>query len=127
MIQRAKHFYEFGRFRIDERERVLLREGQPVPARPQGVRHSGAGQRSGARSPEGRAHDGVVAGHLLEESSLTYKHFTVAKGGDGHGERYIETIPPARIRFGGSCRKRDWAGVVEVGSGDAGDPAMLCS
>ena len=34
MIERAKHFYEFGQFRIDEGERVLLREGQPVPLAP---------------------------------------------------------------------------------------------
>ena len=34
MIQRAKHFYEFGQFRVDEEEHVLLRNGEPVPLAP---------------------------------------------------------------------------------------------
>ena len=34
MIPRIKHFYEFGQFRIDEGERLLLRRGEPVPLAP---------------------------------------------------------------------------------------------
>ena len=34
MIERAKHFYEFGHFRVDEGERLLLRNGEPVPLAP---------------------------------------------------------------------------------------------
>jgi len=30
----TKHFYVFGPFRIDPRERVLLRDGNPVPLGP---------------------------------------------------------------------------------------------
>ena len=31
MRDRGKHFYEFGAFVVDSSERVLLREGKPVP------------------------------------------------------------------------------------------------
>jgi DNA-binding winged helix-turn-helix (wHTH) protein len=30
----TKHFYEFGAFRLDPAERLLLRDNQPVPLAP---------------------------------------------------------------------------------------------
>ena len=34
MAQQDNHSYEFGRFRLKPAERVLLREGEPVPLTP---------------------------------------------------------------------------------------------
>ena len=34
MSKRAKQFYEFGPFRLDPTERLLLRGGEPVPLTP---------------------------------------------------------------------------------------------
>lgn len=34
MAEQKSHFYEFGRFRLDERERVLLRDRDLVPLTP---------------------------------------------------------------------------------------------
>ena len=34
MAEQKNHFYEFGRFRIDARERVLLRDRDLVPLTP---------------------------------------------------------------------------------------------
>ena len=34
MSKPAKHFYEFGRFRIDTADRALLRDGEPVSLTP---------------------------------------------------------------------------------------------
>ena len=34
MGQQENHSYEFGRFRLNTAERVLLREGEPVPLTP---------------------------------------------------------------------------------------------
>ncbi|MGH9961429.1 MAG: winged helix-turn-helix domain-containing protein [Pyrinomonadaceae bacterium] len=45
-----KHFYEFGRFRLDTANRLLLRDGEPVPLKRKAfetllflVEHPGAG------------------------------------------------------------------------------------
>jgi len=35
MNLQTKHFYVFGRFRFDPEERVLLRDGSPVPLGPE--------------------------------------------------------------------------------------------
>jgi len=37
MHQNAEHFYAFGLFRLDSRERVLRRDGQPVALTPKAV------------------------------------------------------------------------------------------
>src|SRR6267143_3509194 len=107
MIERAKHFYEFGQFRIDEGERVLLREGQPVPLAP-------------------KVFDTLLAlvkdrGHVLEKdrlmkelwpdtfveaSNLTYNISQLRKA-LGDAERYIETIPRRGYRFTAPVRERD--------------------
>jgi len=34
MLQRNKAVYQFGQFRLDSGERVLLRDGSPVPLTP---------------------------------------------------------------------------------------------
>ena len=34
MSQAAKHLYEFGPFRMDPSEGLLLRDGQPIPLAP---------------------------------------------------------------------------------------------
>jgi DNA-binding winged helix-turn-helix (wHTH) protein len=34
MGKETKHFYEFGPFRVDPSQRVLLRDGRPVPLQP---------------------------------------------------------------------------------------------
>ncbi len=48
MFEREKHFYEFGPFRLDAGERILLRDGKTVPLPPKAfetllalVEHSG--------------------------------------------------------------------------------------
>src|SRR6266481_3371094 len=107
MIERAKHFYEFGQFRIDEGERVLLREGQPVPLAP-------------------KVFDTLLAlvkdrGHILEkerlmkelwpdtfveESNLTYNISQLRKTLGEEG-RFIETIPRRGYRFSGPVREGD--------------------
>lgn len=101
MIGRARHFYEFGQFRLDDEERLLLRDGQPVSLAP-------------------KVFDTLLAlvkdrGHLLEkealmkelwpetfveESNLTYNISQLRKAlGDSAGQRYIETVPRRGYRF----------------------------
>src|SRR6266478_2809536 len=107
MVQRSKHFYEFGQFRIDEGERLLLRQGEPVPLAP-------------------KVFDALLAlvknrGHVLgkemlmqelwpdtfvEESNLKYNISQLRKAlGDGAEERYIETLPRRGYRFTAPVRE----------------------
>ena len=102
MTQLSKHLYEFGPFRLDAQERLLLRGGEVVPLTP-------------------KALDLLLAlinehGHLLEkdelmklvwpdafveEANLSYNISLIRKAlGDGeNGERYIETVPRRGYRF----------------------------
>ena len=34
MVPQAKQLYEFGQFRLDPQERLLLRDGEPIPLTP---------------------------------------------------------------------------------------------
>src|SRR5262245_32807201 len=114
MSNQARHFYEFGPFRLDARERLLLRDGQVVSITP-------------------KAFDMLVvlvenSGHLLEkeelmrrlwsdsfveEANLSYNVFALRKAlGESNGDdRYIETIPRRGYRFVGQVRE-----VVEAGA-----------
>src|SRR5262249_5115847 len=115
MSNQARHFYEFGPFRLDVRERLLLRDGQVVSITP-------------------KAFDLLVvlvenSGHLLEkqelmrrlwsdsfveEANLSYNVFALRKAlGESNGDdRYIDTIPRRGYRFVGQVRE-----VVEDGAG----------
>src|SRR5438034_1361432 len=117
MIQRVKHFYEFGQFRVEEGERLLLRNGEPVPLAP-------------------RVFDTLLAlvkdrGHVIEkerlmkelwpdtfveDSNLTYNISQLRKalGDGGAEERYIETVPRRGYRFTAPVREADEESVTLV-------------
>src|SRR5262245_66687670 len=102
MSHQSKHLYEFGPFRLDVAERLLLRDSESVALTP-------------------KAFDLLLAlvehhGHLLEkeelmklvwpdtfveEANLSYNISLIRKSlGDGeNGQRYIETVPKRGYRF----------------------------
>jgi Tol biopolymer transport system component/DNA-binding winged helix-turn-helix (wHTH) protein len=108
MSLQTKHIYEFGPFRLDAAERLLLREGEAVPLTP-------------------KAFDLLLAlverhGHLLEKDELLKKvwpdtfveesnlasNISQLRKALGHGEngqRYIETVPKRGYRFVSSVKK----------------------
>jgi len=101
MIGRARHFYEFGQFRLDEGERLLLRDGQPVSLAPKFfdtllalVRDRGHLLEKEALMKE------LWPETFVEESNLTYNISQLRKAlGDSAGQRYIETVPRRGYRF----------------------------
>src|SRR5437762_2885061 len=109
MIQRARHFYEFGQFRIDEGERVLLREGQPVPLAPKVFDTLLALVRDrGHVIEKERLMKELWPDTFVEESNLTYNISQLRKAlGAGDGERYIETVPRRGYRFTAPVREAD--------------------
>jgi TolB-like protein/DNA-binding winged helix-turn-helix (wHTH) protein/Tfp pilus assembly protein PilF len=103
----GKHFYEFGRFRLDPAERLLLRHDQTIPLAP-------------------KAFDTLLvlvenSGHLLtkdelmkrlwpetfvEEVNLAQNISAIRRALDGkNGEHYIETVPKGGYRFTAETRK----------------------
>src|SRR5947199_6747943 len=97
MIQRAKHFYEFGRFRIDEGERVLLREGQPVPLAPKVFDTLALVKDCGHVLQKEELMTSCGRGTFVEERNLTNRHFTVTKGSWRRPWRALHrNHPPAR-------------------------------
>ena len=117
MSLQTKHIYEFGPFRLDAAEHLLLRDGEAVPLTP-------------------KAFDLLLAlverhGHLLEKEELLKKvwpdtfveeanlasnisHLRKALGGGENGERYIETVSKRGYRFVASVKKVEEEGVVRT-------------
>src|SRR5215510_7036286 len=110
MSQQPMHIYEFGPFRLDAAELLLLRDGEAVPLTP-------------------KAFDLLLAlverhGHLLEKEELlktiwpdTFVEETnlasnislirKALGDGGNGQKYIETVPKRGYRFVATVREND--------------------
>jgi DNA-binding winged helix-turn-helix (wHTH) protein/TolB-like protein/tetratricopeptide (TPR) repeat protein len=95
-------FYQFGSFRIDRRERLLLHDGEPVPLPPKVydtllalVTHSG---HIVEKEELMRA---VWPNTFVEEANLTVNISALRKAlGEGESEHhYIETVPRRGYRF----------------------------
>src|SRR5262250_1468279 len=115
MSQHPRHSYEFGPFRLDAAEHLLLRDGEAVPLTP-------------------KAFDLLLAlverhGHLLEKEELLKKvwpdtfveeanlasnisQLRKALGDGENGQRYIDTAPKRGYRFVASVRE-----IVREGAG----------
>src|SRR5437899_466507 len=109
MVQRSKHFYEFGQFRVDEGERLLLRKGEPVPLAPKVFDTLMALVRDrGHVIEKERLMKELWPDTFVEESNLTYNISQLRKAlGDGPEDRYIETIPRRGYRFTAPVREGD--------------------
>jgi len=108
MSQPAKRFFEFGPYRVDLTERLLLCEGRQVPLTPkvfslllllvQHPRHIlGKDEVMVALWPEG----------MVEESNLTRNISTLRKAlsAQSGDPQYIETIPWRGYRFAADVRE----------------------
>ncbi len=98
----ACQLYEFGPFRLDPPERLLLREGQPVALPPKAydllvalVTHAGH-----LVTKEDLLRE-VWPGTFVEEANLSYTVSLLRKalGDDTEPYRYIETVPKRGYRF----------------------------
>src|SRR5438876_9837082 len=97
-----KRLYEFGQFRVDSEERVLLRNGEAVPLPPRVfdtllllVRNSGRALDKDALMKELWPDTFVEEANLAQHISLLRK----ALGENPAEPQYIETIPRRGYRF----------------------------
>jgi len=104
MALQTKHFYAFGPFRLDSENRVLVRDGTPVPLAPKAseillvlVEHAGHLVDKDALINR------VWPDAFVEEGNLNKNIFFLRKVlGVWDGEReYIETVPKRGYRFVG--------------------------
>jgi DNA-binding winged helix-turn-helix (wHTH) protein len=108
------HFYDFGPFRIDQRQHLLLRYGKEVALTPKAsdtllvlVRNHGQ------VVEKDELLKSVWPDAFVEEATLAQNIFTLRKTlarSESSGARYIETIPKRGYRFAAS--------VIEVGDED---------
>jgi DNA-binding winged helix-turn-helix (wHTH) protein/TolB-like protein/cytochrome c-type biogenesis protein CcmH/NrfG len=108
MPNAARHFYEFGPFRIDPAKHLLSREGQAVPLSPRAfdallflVQNAGAPLKREAMM------QAVWSYAFVEDANLTVavSHLRKALGQNGESQEYIETIPRVGYRFVAEVRE----------------------
>jgi DNA-binding winged helix-turn-helix (wHTH) protein/TolB-like protein/Tfp pilus assembly protein PilF len=108
MSKQPRHFYEFGPFRLDETERLLLRDGQTVAITPKAFDMLVVlVQNSGHLLDKEELMTALWSDNFVEEANLSYNVFTLRKAlGEGNGgQTYVETIPKRGYRFVGQVRE----------------------
>lgn len=107
MSSLINQIYEFGPFRLDTKERCLLREGQSVTLAPKVYETLLAlVVRSGHTVLKDELMKQVWPDTFVEESNLTQNIFTLRKalGQAEDGRQYIETVPRRGYRFSAPVR-----------------------
>src|SRR5436190_18793297 len=101
MSQQLKRFYEFGPFRVDAANRLLLRDGEVVPLPPKAFDILLAlVEDSGQVLQKEKLMQRVWPDSFVEEANLSNQIFTLRKAlGENNGDKYIKTIPRRGYRF----------------------------
>lgn len=108
MLFRAKHFYDFGSFRLDLTEKLLLRDGKPVPLTPKVFETLQVLVENAGRLVEkDELMRRIWEDRFVEESNLTFnvKMLRKALGDDAHNPHFIETVPKRGYRFVAEIRE----------------------
>lgn len=102
MDKRLKDFYQFGRFRLDGSECLLLRDGEVVSLTPKAFDLLKIMvERPGELLTKDELLQAVWPGTFVEENNLADNISKLRKAlGDGdNGQRFIETVPKRGYRF----------------------------
>jgi TolB-like protein/DNA-binding winged helix-turn-helix (wHTH) protein len=102
MSTRPQHLYEFGPYRLDTAEQLLLRDGEAVPLTPKVFETLIAlVERNGHLVEKDELIKLVWSDAFVEESNLTNNVYTLRKmlGPGENGRSYIETVPKHGYRF----------------------------
>jgi len=109
-LLKTKHTYEFGPYRLDAEEKVLVRDGQTVSMPPKDLETllvlvEKNGHIVGKEELLGKVWPGV----FIEEGNLARHVFNLRQvlGEGPDGRQYIETVPKRGYRFVGLLQERD--------------------
>lgn len=102
MSQNPKQFYDFGAYRVDEAERLLLRGGEVVPLTPKAFEMLLVLVQSGGHVlTKDELMSRVWPDSFVEEGNLSHNIYKLRETlGEGrNGEKYIATLPRRGYRF----------------------------
>lgn len=108
MSETTKKIYKFGPFRLDTKDHVLLRDGEPVPLTLKSFKTLLVlVENSGRVVEKSEFLTQVWSKAFVEEANLTQQVFTLRKvlGTDQNGRQYIETVPKLGYRFAATVTK----------------------
>jgi Tol biopolymer transport system component/DNA-binding winged helix-turn-helix (wHTH) protein len=108
MSHQPTHLYEFGPFRMDAGECLLLRDGQSVPLKPKAFDVLLAlVEQPGHLLEKDELMKKVWSDTFVEEANLSYNISLIRKAlGEGeNGQKYIETVPRRGYRFVAGVKK----------------------
>ena len=97
---KSEAVYQFGPFRLDPAERLLLRHGEPVPLTPKAfdlLAHLAA--RSGRLVEKDALMAALWPDAIVEEANLTSTVSALRKALGDDGQRFIATVPTRGYRF----------------------------
>src|SRR5215510_10210964 len=102
MSYQPNHLYEFGPFRLDVAERLLLRDGEAIPLQPKvfDLLHALV-EHHGHLLEKDELLKVVWPDTIAEEVNLANNISVLRKalGEEGNGQRFIETVPRRGYRF----------------------------
>src|SRR5436305_8679754 len=110
VLLKEKRLYQFGSYRLDAMERVLLRDGQPVTLPPKDLETLLVlVERAGHIVEKEELLDKVWPGVFIEEGNLARHIFNLRQvlGDTPDGRKYIETVPKRGYRFVALIQEQD--------------------
>ena len=108
MTSQSKHLYEFGSFRVDADQRLLMRDEKVIPVTPKVFDTLLAlVERAGRVVEKSELMNMLWPDTFVEESNLTFNISTLRKtlGKNSENGQYIETIPRRGYRFVAGVRE----------------------
>jgi len=103
MDNQTRQLYEFGEYRLEPAEKLLRRNGNPVPLTPKAFEMLLVlVERSGCLVDKDELIKAVWADTFVEEANLARNIWALRKAlgdDDSHCHRYIETVPKRGYRF----------------------------
>lgn len=115
MIKQGQHLYEFGPFQLDPVERLLTRDGQPVPLTPRAFEALLVLiRKSGHLVAKDELMKSIWGDSFVEEGNLAVTISMVRKAlaEDGAVRKYVQTVSKSGYRFVGDVHELE---VVEPG------------
>ena len=129
MSERVKqNGYEFGPFRLNAAERLLLRDGESVPLTPKAfdlllalVEHHGR------LLEKDELLKLVWPGTFVEEANLSYNisHIRKALGDGENGQKFIETVPKRGYRFVASVKEVEEESAEQASLEPSGSQSLI--
>ena len=127
MSAEIPHFYEFGNFRLDTKEKILFRDNKPVPLRPKVfttlqvfVEHAGR------LLEKDELMQRIWKDQFVEESNLSFNIKVLRRvlDDDAHQPRFIETVPRRGYRFIADVNQDPASVVVKAEAGASLGPSQ---